>query len=48
MKKQNIGFAFLLLGVIFAIPAETLLWWISVLLGMVGLVFVIIGSKEKS
>ena len=29
MKKQNIGFAFLLLGLIFAVPADSMLWWIG-------------------
>lgn len=47
MKKQNIGFALLLLGLIFAIPAETLLWWIGVLLGVVGVIIVVIGAKDK-
>lgn len=47
MKKQNIGFAFLLLGLIFAVPADSLMWWIGVILGIVGLVIVISGSKEK-
>ena len=47
MKKQNIGFAFLLLGLIFAVPADSLMWWIGVILGIIGLVIVIIGSKEK-
>ena len=47
MKKQNIGFAFLLLGLIFAVPADTFLWWIGALLGIVGLVIVISNSKSE-
>lgn len=47
MKKQNVGFAFLLLGLILAVPADPLLWWIGVLLGLVGLIIVIVNSKEE-
>ena len=47
MKKQNIGFAFLLLGLIFAVHADTILWWIGVILGIIGLVIVILGRKEN-
>lgn len=47
MKKQNIGFAFLLLGLIFAVPADTFLWWIGALLGIMGLVIVISNSKSE-
>ncbi|MGB8454353.1 MAG: hypothetical protein WCD89_18735 [Anaerocolumna sp.] len=43
MKKQNVGFAFILLGIIFAIPVETFLWYIGVTLGIVG--FIIVGSN---
>lgn len=46
MKKQNVGFAFLLLGLIFAVPADSVLWWIGALLGVVGLIIVIVNSKE--
>ena len=45
MQKQNSGFAFLLLGIIFAVTQETLLWWIGVLLGIVGLIIVCLNSK---
>lgn len=47
MKKQNIGFAFLLLGIIFAIPAETGLWYIGMLLGVIGLIIIVINSKDE-
>lgn len=47
MKKQNIGFAFLLLGLIFAVPADTTLWWIGVILGIIGLITVITNSKSE-
>ena len=47
MKKQNVGFAFLLLGLIFAVPADSLLWWIGALLGFIGLIIVIINSKAE-
>lgn len=46
MKKQNIGFALLLLGLILAIPADALFWFIGVLLGVVGVIVVVIGSKD--
>ncbi len=46
MKKQNIGFALLLLGLIFAIPADTILWWIGVLIGVAGVIVVVSGTKE--
>ena len=45
MKKQNIGFAFLLLGLIFAVPADSMLWWIGAALGVTGLAIVICNSK---
>ena len=47
MKKQNVGFAFLLLGLIFAVPADSVLWWIGALLGGIGLVIVISSSKAE-
>ena len=47
MKKQNIGFAFLLLGLIFAVPADSLLWWIGAALGIIGLMIVITGAKSE-
>ncbi len=47
MKKQNIGFGFLLLGLIFAVPADSMLWWIGVILGIIGLIILIINSKSE-
>ena len=47
MKKQNIGFAFLLLGLIFAVPADSLLWWMGAVLGIIGLMVVIAGAKSE-
>jgi len=44
MKNQNVGFAFLLLGLIFAIPADGAMWWIGGILGFIGLLFVIANS----
>ena len=46
MKKQNVGFAFLLLGLIFALAPITFFWWIGVALGISGLVVVFIGTKD--
>jgi len=48
MKKQNLGFAFLLLGLIFAVPADSLLWWIGAILGVIGLLIVATNSKESN
>lgn len=48
MKKQNEGYAFLLLGLIFfAAPANSVLWWIGALLVVIGLVIVIRNSKTE-
>lgn len=47
VKKQNVGFAFLLLGLILAVPAETTVWWIGVLLGIIGLLIIISNSKSE-
>ena len=47
MKKQNIGFAFLLLGLIFAVPADSTMWWVGVILGIIGLITVITNSKSE-
>ena len=47
MKKQNIGFAFLLLGLIFAVPADSTMWWVGVILGIIGLIVVISNSKSE-
>jgi predicted cobalt transporter CbtA len=46
MNKQNIGFAFLLLGLIFAIAQEAIFWWTGVLMGIIGFVIVIVNSKK--
>ena len=46
MKKQNVGFAFLLLGVIFALAPMLFFWWIGVTLGISGLVVVFSGVKD--
>ncbi len=46
MKKQNVGFAFLILGLIFAIPADSILWWIGAALGFIGLIIVAINAKS--
>jgi|LSQX01.1.fsa_nt_gb hypothetical protein len=48
MKKQNIGFAFLLLGLIFAVPADSILWWIGAILGIIGLIIVVINTKKNN
>jgi len=47
MKKQNTGFAFLLLGLIFAVPADNMLWWIGALLGVIGLIIVVLNSRPE-
>ena len=48
MKKQNVGFAFLLLGLIFAVPADSFLWWIGAILGIIGLIIVAINAKGEN
>ena len=48
MKKQNVGFAFLLLGIIFAVTQETFFWWIGVLLGIVGFIIVLCNSRNDN
>ena len=45
MKKQNVGFAFLLLGLIFAVPADSTMWWVGVILGIIGLIIVATNTK---
>lgn len=45
MKKQNVGFAFLLLGLIFAVPADAIMWWAGVILGIIGLIIVAANVK---
>ena len=47
MKKQNVGFAWLLMGLIFAVPQDVIFWWIGVGMGIIGLVTVIRHSKEE-
>ena len=47
MKKQNVGFAFLLLGVIFALAPISYFWWIGVVLGVGGLIVVFSGVKDE-
>ena len=47
MNKQNIGFGFLLLGLIFAVPGDSILWWIGVALGIIGLAIVIGGAIKQ-
>jgi len=46
MRREKIGFALLLFGSIFAVP-DPFLWWIGVALGLVGLVLVVLGDKQK-
>ena len=46
MKKQNVGFAFILLGLIFAVPADSFLWWIGAILGVIGLIIAVKNSGE--
>lgn len=48
MKIQNVGFAFLLLGLILAVSGEALLYWTGVLLGVIGFIIVIAGSRDKN
>lgn len=48
MRNKNVGFAFLLLGIIFAVSQEVLFWWVGVLLGIAGLAIVWGNSKEDS
>lgn len=49
MKDKNVGFAFLLLGLIFAVTQETVWWYIGVLLGIAGFIIVYMdaNSDEK-
>lgn len=48
MKKQNVGLALILLGIIFAIPVDTMLWWIGVFLGIIGFIIVASNSVENN
>jgi len=45
MRREKIGFALLIFGSIFAVP--DVLWWVGVACGLVGLVLVILGDKQK-
>lgn len=36
MKREKIGFALILVGIIFAAPGEAVVWWIGVALGVIG------------
>lgn len=47
MKKKNIGFAFLVMGNIFAAPGDTILWYIGVTIGLVGLILVCFSKEEN-
>lgn len=47
MKKQNVGFAFLMLGVIFALAPISYFWWIGAVLGVSGLIVVFSGVKDE-
>ena len=44
-EKQNVGFAFLLLGLIFAVPADSTIWWVGVILGIIGLIMVATNTR---
>jgi hypothetical protein len=48
MKIQNVGFAFLLLGLILAVSGEAILFWTGVFLGVIGFLIVIAGSRDKN
>ena len=47
MKKQKLGFAFLLLGIIFAVSSVPFSGWLGIMLGINGLVLVISDLKEN-
>ena len=47
MKKRDRGFALLLMGIIFAAPADAIFWWIGVVTGLIGLILVFRSRKEK-
>lgn len=46
MNKKNLGFALLLMGIIFAAPADTLFWYIGLVLGIIGLLLVATSKSE--
>ena len=45
MKKQNVGFAFLLLGLIFSVRQD-LVYGVGIILGIIGLILVIKNSED--
>ncbi|MCI8538954.1 MAG: hypothetical protein HFF18_09885 [Oscillospiraceae bacterium] len=47
MKWGNVGFAVMLLGVIFAAPGDSLFWFIGLALGVIGLLMILAGAKSK-
>ena len=47
MKKQNVGFAFLLLGLIFAESSVPFSGWLGIILGISGLIVVISNLREN-
>ena len=46
MKNQNIGFGFLLLGLIFAVRQD-IVAWVGIILGMIGLIIIIENNKQE-
>ena len=47
LKWGNVGFAVMLLGVIFAAPGDSLFWFIGLALGVIGLLMILAGAKSK-
>ena len=47
IKKQHVRFAFLLLGVFFALASMLFFWWLGVTMGISGLVVVFSGVKDE-
>jgi len=47
-EKTKHRVRFLLLGLIFAVPADSMLWWIGATLGIIGLIIVVINAKENN
>ena len=45
-KRVNVGFALLLLGLIFAVTQETVFWWRGVLFGVTGFIIVMIDARS--
>lgn len=51
VKKQKVGFAFILLGMIFAASTDakdTILWWIGSIVRTIGIIIVAIDSSRRS